>query len=373
MKSPTQIKPPENWQDFETLCKKLWGEIWNCSDTIKKNGRSGQVQNGVDVYGAPNNGVEYYGIQCKGKDNYTNSQLTKTEIDTEIAKAQSFKPQLKRFYFATTAVKDAKIEEYIRLKNVESQTNGGFSIDIYSWEDIVDLLKENRNAYNWYINDCQYVDNSDVDIVFASNNTYEFAITPQYLYTSNHYKAMQRQVEALHKKVGLHNLSLINDSFLPSSCGEITYNLAWCEVKLKITNTGSTVIDDYVVCLTIGNKDTTKLDDDDAAKSMTGIGSLKFRRDDEVFVNDEDNTIEYKPKRNKLVQGQSQSFSFWIYSRAEEVKFGWTLRAANYSKSGELNIVVLPQYDKKHEADYDVNDIDLSDMYDIEPKIVKER
>lgn len=61
-------------------------------------------------------------------------------------------------YFATTAVKDAKIEEYIRLMNVESRTNGEFGIDVFSWEDIVDKLKENRDAYNWYINDCQYID-----------------------------------------------------------------------------------------------------------------------------------------------------------------------------------------------------------------------
>lgn len=84
MKAPIQIQPPENWQDFETLCKKLWGEIWHCTDTIKKNGRSGQNQCGVDVYGAPNDGIEYYGIQCKGKDNYTQSQLTKKEVDEEI-------------------------------------------------------------------------------------------------------------------------------------------------------------------------------------------------------------------------------------------------------------------------------------------------
>lgn len=36
MKAPTQIQPPENWPDFEALCKKLWGEIWHCADTIKK-------------------------------------------------------------------------------------------------------------------------------------------------------------------------------------------------------------------------------------------------------------------------------------------------------------------------------------------------
>jgi len=64
------IRKPENWQDFENLCKKLWGEIWDCAE-IKKNGRSGQNQQGVDVYGIPKFDTEYYGIQCKGKDDYT--------------------------------------------------------------------------------------------------------------------------------------------------------------------------------------------------------------------------------------------------------------------------------------------------------------
>lgn len=36
MQVPTQIHKPANWQDFETLCMKLWGRIWDCADTIKK-------------------------------------------------------------------------------------------------------------------------------------------------------------------------------------------------------------------------------------------------------------------------------------------------------------------------------------------------
>ena len=35
MIAPTQLKKPSNWQDFEKLCKLLWGEIWVCEDTIK--------------------------------------------------------------------------------------------------------------------------------------------------------------------------------------------------------------------------------------------------------------------------------------------------------------------------------------------------
>lgn len=67
MIAPTQIRPPENWQDFELLCKKLWGEIWNCPDIIKRNGRSGQKQCGVDIYGTPNGSTEYTVFNVKVK------------------------------------------------------------------------------------------------------------------------------------------------------------------------------------------------------------------------------------------------------------------------------------------------------------------
>lgn len=64
MIAPTQIRPPENWQDFELLCKKLWGEIWNCPDIIKRNGRSGQKQCGVDIYGTPND-ITVFNVKVK--------------------------------------------------------------------------------------------------------------------------------------------------------------------------------------------------------------------------------------------------------------------------------------------------------------------
>ena len=87
MIAPMQLQKPDNWQDFESLCKKLWGEIWGCSDSIKKHGRKGQAQHGVDVYGIPRDETMYYGIQCKGKDDYTRSKLTQEEVDEEIEKA----------------------------------------------------------------------------------------------------------------------------------------------------------------------------------------------------------------------------------------------------------------------------------------------
>ena len=34
MIAQTQLKKPSNWQDFEKLCKLLWGEIWVCENII---------------------------------------------------------------------------------------------------------------------------------------------------------------------------------------------------------------------------------------------------------------------------------------------------------------------------------------------------
>lgn len=168
MEAKKQLRKPENWEDFESLCKKLWGEVWNCKE-IKKNGRKGNAQHGVDVYGKPEGETEYYGIQCKGKDDYTHKQLTKTEIDKELEKAKRFKPALKKFYFVTTANKNAKIEEYIRLKDIEFQKSKLFEVYIFSWEDIVDLIDENQETHDWYLNLHKYKLIEDIDVLWNSS------------------------------------------------------------------------------------------------------------------------------------------------------------------------------------------------------------
>lgn len=160
------LRKPENWQDFESLCKKLWGEIWQ-TENIKKNGRLGQLQSGVDVVAFVKN--EYRGIQCKGKDDYTNAKLSENEIDAEISKARSFQPPLRRFIFATTANKDARIEAYIRNANLQSVAQGLFEIELYCWEDIVDLIDENRHTSDWYLNLQKYKESPSISVAFMTN------------------------------------------------------------------------------------------------------------------------------------------------------------------------------------------------------------
>jgi len=170
MEAKKYLRKPENWEDFESLCKKLWGEIWDCME-IKKNGRKGQTQNGVDVYGIPKGEKSYYGIQCKGKDEYSHKPLSKGEIDNEIELAKSFKPPLAKFYFATTANKDSKTEEYIRIKDLENRQEGLFAVHLFSWEDIVDLIDENKQTHDWYLNLNKFKNKSEVEVCFENDQS----------------------------------------------------------------------------------------------------------------------------------------------------------------------------------------------------------
>lgn len=172
------LRRPVNWQDFEELCKKLWGETWNCPEIVRY-GRNGQDQYGVDIYGIPAGKTGYYGIQCKGKDEYTHQQFTEKEIDEEIEKAKRFTPPLENYYLATTAVKDAKIEVYIRKKNVELRKAGLFSVALFSWEDIVDLIDENKRTYDYYVRGQKYTALKAAEITFKDGAT-EITLHPQF-------------------------------------------------------------------------------------------------------------------------------------------------------------------------------------------------
>src|SRR3972149_6158774 len=136
----SEIPPPSNWQDFETLCCDLWREIWKDPNT-QKNGRQGQPQNGVDIFGRPDQGNHWAGIQCKGKDNYSDKSLTEGEVRREVEKAKSFTPKLSQFIVATTGLKDGRLQELARSITEKQLRNDLFSIHIWAWEDIKNRLE----------------------------------------------------------------------------------------------------------------------------------------------------------------------------------------------------------------------------------------
>ncbi|KFZ27476.1 MAG: hypothetical protein KQ78_00213 [Candidatus Izimaplasma bacterium HR2] len=243
------MRKPIYWTDFEDLCKKTWGSKYNFED-IKKNGRQGQAQHGVDVYGRLDSLDGYFGIQCKGKDAYNpDASLTIKEIDEEIEKSKTFKPPLKKFIFATTANKDVKIEEYIRLKDEESRKLGFFPIVLFSWEDLVDLIEEDKYVYDWYVNDILHSSSYSIKVKVNDNlcdKVNPYILRPKYIKeTINHVCRM----DALNSSNVLKDLHFPNIKFPNTSLNiaeSIIYATSGREMKqnfqvfeIQFSNEGS--------------------------------------------------------------------------------------------------------------------------------------
>ncbi|MEX0314634.1 MAG: hypothetical protein AB3N18_10680 [Allomuricauda sp.] len=168
--SKKTLRKPEYPDDFEDLCLRLWKESHNCT-IIKKNGRKGQTQNGVDIYGKAKGENSYFGIQCKVKEENLGSYIKKEDILKEVEKAKTFKPILKTYYIATTSSRDADIQEFVRELDEKHTSNGFFEIDIFFWEDIVDLLDENKKTYDWYIKNKNFIEDLKLDVSFENGGT----------------------------------------------------------------------------------------------------------------------------------------------------------------------------------------------------------
>lgn len=134
-----QINPPLNWQDFERLCRDIWAEEWNNHLTVA-NGRGGQAQHGVDVYGQLNGDGAWQAVQCKGKDGRYGTAVTKKELQDEVDKAKNFEPPISSFILATTAPSDAAIQKVAREITVAHQAQGLFPVTVFSWDEIHGLV-----------------------------------------------------------------------------------------------------------------------------------------------------------------------------------------------------------------------------------------
>jgi hypothetical protein len=140
---------PKNWQDFESICHRLWSEIWN-DPNAQKNGRQGQGQDGVDIYGTPIYSKELFGVQCKDKDGQLGSILTTQELTDECNKARSFVPEIASFTIATTAARDAKLQE--KARQLTKAGSFPFDIQVWSWDDIQSEIVYRQSILDSYYN-----------------------------------------------------------------------------------------------------------------------------------------------------------------------------------------------------------------------------
>jgi len=146
MNARHQLPPPKDWQDFERLCWELWKEIWN-DPNAQRNGRQGQPQSGVDIFGRPGGGSRWYGVQCKK----AKTPLNEKAILEEVAEAKTFCPSLTTLIIATTNQRSTSVQRIARQITEENERQGLFSVVVLGWDDIVERLYEHPGVLNrWY-------------------------------------------------------------------------------------------------------------------------------------------------------------------------------------------------------------------------------
>jgi tetratricopeptide (TPR) repeat protein len=125
--------PPNDPEAFECLCFDLWKVIWqDCG--AQKNGRSGQPQAGVDVFGRHRS--KWIGIQCKQRDGMLRTKLTIRELNVATKAAIKFKPRLAKLIVATSAPRDQRLQEHARKLSDHNKRRRLFHVEVWSWEDI---------------------------------------------------------------------------------------------------------------------------------------------------------------------------------------------------------------------------------------------
>lgn len=341
-----QIPPPSNWQDFEDLCKQIFGEIWGCKYTIKKHGRNGQNQCGVDVYGIPHGENQLYGIQCKGKDTHFGKELTVSEVDNEIKNALGFEPKLKTFVFATTAQKDAKIEKYILNKSLESVQKGDFEILLYDWEDLADIIRRNKNLYDFYVSNQSLENQNSVSLLFDNDSDVQ-PIQFELKKIITEFKQPLRKEKI--PFVAPVWANLMQDQI--SIFGSDEYNQSWCNFKFLIHNTGNQTIEDWKVYFSFDEN--TKHIDDGSPKGIGLVLDKEFSKFRTLYKVDKKQIL-YEPLENKpLVPNDSKGnkISFLPHIDAKEIVVKWELLSRHLNYSGELKILLNPTFEIENKTE----------------------
>lgn len=355
MIAATQIQKPANWQDFETLCMKLWGRIWDCTDTIKRNGRSGQKQYGVDILGKKKGENLFSAIQCKGKDDYTKSKLTKKEIDTEIENARHYDGKLIRFIIATTANKDAEIEEYVMEKNIEHCSNELFEVYLFSWEDIVDRLMEYQDVYQWYLGISNYASSHKIEVTFEDGSI-EYSICPHFSEKTKKYVLSNDRQYIAHQEVE-RKMREFADKLYPPELQSLVHsspnkiNKSWCRIPICIKNRGTAELElvkmeincseDYI--LAINPNIPSELD---GVIGYWGAPPPELSRCREI-----PHGLIYQPRERLIVPQDEKKIDFYILPRPKanrfEIKF--KLYTREYFSEKSLRVTVKSEYHKTSE------------------------
>jgi hypothetical protein len=139
--SSSNVPAPKSWDEFEDMALAAAKLRWNSPD-FYRNGRQGQKQDGVDVWGHDDD-ARHIGVQCKN----TIGGIKLPTVEKEIASAEKFTPKLDRLYIATTAKRDEPLQKTVRGLSAQRAKAGLFKVDLLFWDDICQDLAKDEDVF----------------------------------------------------------------------------------------------------------------------------------------------------------------------------------------------------------------------------------
>lgn len=131
------LQPPKSAQEFEDFCHIVYMKVLD-DPLATKYGRSGQKQDGVDVFATRK--AERYGIQCKQK---TFGRLTQKIIDEEVKAADEGDVRIHKLVIATTAANDVKLVAYAAKLTDQRSAAGKFEVHLAFWDTLETHVRSN--------------------------------------------------------------------------------------------------------------------------------------------------------------------------------------------------------------------------------------
>lgn len=126
-----QYPRPKDADEFEDMVLAA-AKLRFRSSQFERNGRSGQAQDGVDVFGQDQEDRSV-GLQAKN----TTQGVSFGVVTNEVEKAERFTPPLDVLFIATTAPRDQALQKQVRQLSKDRKEADKFGVSLMFWDDIV--------------------------------------------------------------------------------------------------------------------------------------------------------------------------------------------------------------------------------------------
>lgn len=138
-----QIPKPKNEQDFESMCRHIYGIHYKT--LAKFFGRRGQKQHGIDIILCKDDIEDKehrIGIQCKHVQMLSLDKESGDSVCKEIKKAEDGNMPISHLVIATTLPNDASLTNAVQNLSDKRKDNDKFTVSIHFWGDIEGLITD---------------------------------------------------------------------------------------------------------------------------------------------------------------------------------------------------------------------------------------